>query len=198
MGIQVRRAKAVFLDRDGTLDEDVGYMHTQEQFSWVPGARDALCLFKKEGYLLIVLSNQSGVARGYFTEADVLAIHQYMQEQLRQSCGIEIDAFYYCPHHPEGTVDGYRQACACRKPGTGMFERAAAELSLDPERSFVIGDNVTDILPGVRLGCRTILVRTGYGQRLLDAGALEDVPVDHIADTLQDAADWILERLTRT
>ena len=132
------------------------------------------------------------MARGYFHEAAVRAVHARLREMLRAE-GVELDAIYYCPHHPEGQGE-YRRACPNRKPGTGMHEQAARELGLDLARCVVVGDKVTDLLPGIALGCRTVLVRTGYGRELLDAGELEGVPVDHIADDLLDAATWILDR----
>jgi D-glycero-D-manno-heptose 1,7-bisphosphate phosphatase len=113
---------------------------------------------------------------------------------MLQAGGAGVDAFYYCPHHPDGCGD-YRQTCSCRKPGTGMFERAARELGIDLARSTVVGDKATDLIPGLQLGCRTVLVRTGYGQSHLETGALEGIRVDHVADSLAHAANWILSDL---
>jgi D-glycero-D-manno-heptose 1,7-bisphosphate phosphatase len=119
-------------------------------------------------------------------------VHARLREMLRAE-GVELDAMYYCPHHPEGQ-GAYRRVCPNRKPGTGMYERAARELGLDLARCAAVGDKVTDLLPGIALGCRAVLVRTGYGQSLLDAGALEGVPIDHVADNLLAAAEWILNQ----
>ena len=141
---------------------------------------------------MVVITNQAGVARGYFGEEDVQAVHARLREMLRAE-GVELDAIYFCPHRPEGQGK-YRRACPSRKPGTGMYEQAARDLDLDLALCAVVGDKVTDLLPGIQLGCRTVLVRTGYGQELLAGGALEGVPVDHVADDLLGAAMWILSR----
>jgi D-glycero-D-manno-heptose 1,7-bisphosphate phosphatase len=153
---------------------------------------EGLRLLRAAGYRLVVITNQAGVARGYFREEDVHAVHVRLREMLR-SKGVELDAIYYCPHHPEGQGE-YRRVCPNRKPGTGMVEQAARDLDLDLAQSVVIGDKVTDLLPGTELGCRTVLVRTGYGQELLDAGELEGVPIDHVANDLLAAAEWLLSR----
>ena len=186
---------AVFLDRDGTINREVNYLSDPGQLELLPGAVEGLCGPRTAGFRLVVVTNQAGVARGYFDEGAVHRIHRRLQDLLRER-GAGVDAFYYCPHHVDGLGE-YRKACPNRKPGTGMFERAAAEWGLDFSKSFVVGDNVTDLLPGQRLGCRTILVRTGYGQSLLDKGALEGMTVDHIADNLHDAANWILSQVRR-
>ena len=181
---------AVLLDRDGTIVREVEYLARPEQLELLPGAVEGMRRLREAGYRLAIVTNQAGVARGYYTEADVRAVHARLREMLVAQ-GADVDAIYYCPHHPD--VPGpYRRDCPCRKPGTGMVERAARELGLDLARCAVVGDKVTDLLPGIRLGCRTVLVRTGYGQSLLDQGALEGVPVDYVADNLLDAANWIL------
>ena len=185
------RSPAILLDRDGTIVREVEYLARPEQLALLPGAAEGLRRLREEGYHLVIVTNQAGVARGYFTEEDVRRVHERLRQMLRER-DADVDAVYYCPHHPQGQ-GAYRQECPCRKPATGMHQRAARELNLDLARSVVIGDNVTDILPGTELGCRTVLVRTGYGQSLLDAGALDDVPVDHVAASLLQAADWILQ-----
>ncbi len=113
--------KAVFIDRDGSLNKDFGYVHTIEKFEWIGDAKDSLLYFKELGYLLVVISNQSGLARGYFSESDILRLHRSIQQDLTFSHQIEIDAFYYCPNHPEGVVEKYKKFCDCRKPASGMF-----------------------------------------------------------------------------
>jgi D-glycero-D-manno-heptose 1,7-bisphosphate phosphatase len=183
-------APAVFLDRDGTLNREVHYLGDPDQLELLPGAAEGLRRLRAAGFRLVVITNQAGVARGYFSEKDVQRVHARLQALLRAR-GAEVDAFYYCPHHPEGQ-GAYRRACPGRKPGTALYERAARELGLDLARSFVVGDKDTDLQPGIALGCRTILLRTGYGQALLDAGALDGMPIDHVADDLQAAATWIL------
>jgi D-glycero-D-manno-heptose 1,7-bisphosphate phosphatase len=130
------------------------------------------------------------VAHGYYGEEDVAAVHERLRAMLHAQ-GVALDAIYYCPHHPEGKGT-YRRQCDCRKPGTGLYQQAARELNLDLAHCVAIGDKVTDLLPGIELGCHAVLVRTGYGQSLLDSGALDDVPVDCVASDLSDAADWVL------
>jgi D-glycero-D-manno-heptose 1,7-bisphosphate phosphatase len=188
---------AVFLDRDGTINREVGYLARPEQLELLPGAAEAMRRLQQAGnqarasYSLVIVTNQAGVARGYYGEEEVHAVHERLREMLREQ-GVAVDGIYYCPHHPEAGKGSYRVACACRKPGTGLFERAARELNLDLTHSAVVGDKVTDVLPGIALGCRTVFLRTGHGQSQIDAGMLEGVPVDHVADDLLEAARWIL------
>lgn len=184
------RRRAVFLDRDGTIIRQVTYLFRPEQVELLPGAAEGLRALREHGYLLVVVTNQSGVARGIFAEADIVRVHDRLQTLLCEQ-GAGIDAYYYCPHYPEGQGI-YRRACDCRKPGTGLLERATRDLGLDPAQSYVVGDRETDVLAGARMGCRTVLVRTGYGQQMLDGGDLDDLVPDHVAEDLGDAAAWIV------
>ena len=136
--------KAVFFDRDGTLNIDTHYLYRVEDFQWVPGAKDAIRYCNEHGYLVIVITNQSGVARGYYTEADIQRLHDWMNVDLAKG-NAHIDAFYYCPHHPEGIVAEYTCTCACRKPGTLLIDRACADFSIDRTRSLMIGDKPIDL-----------------------------------------------------
>lgn len=151
---------AVFFDRDGTLNVDTGYLHETSEFRWMPEAPEAIKYVNDRGYLAIVITNQSGVARGLFPESDVLALHEYMNEQLA-GLGAHIDAFYYCPHHPEGAVPEYRQECDCRKPRSGLIERACRDFAIDPGRSLMIGDSPRDVECGERAGVRGVLYKGG-------------------------------------
>src|SRR5690606_15961274 len=139
--------RAVFLDRDGVLNVEVNYLYRVEDFAWIPGAPEAVRRLNEAGFVTLVVTNQAGVARGYFTEADVECLHRHMQAELARA-GAHIDAFYYSPYHPEGTVEAYRRASDCRKPGTALFERALREWRVDPARSFVVGDKNSDVEPG--------------------------------------------------
>ena len=181
---------AIFLDRDGTINREKRYLGDPEELELIPGAAEGMRRLRAAGYRLVVVTNQAGVARGYYDEAAVAAVHERLREMLL-GAAVELDAIFYCPHHPEG-LGAYRRACPNRKPGTGMYEQAARELGLDLRQCWVIGDKVTDLLPGIALGCGTVFVRTGHGQALLDEGALEGVPIDHVADDLLAAAKWIL------
>ena len=155
---------AVFLDRDGTLNEEVGHLHRIEDFCWIPGAREAVRSINRSGLLAIVVTNQAGIARGYYDEDSVHRLHAYMQATL-QEVDAHLDALYYCPFHPEAVRSIYRRHSAYRKPGTGMFEQALQEWPVDPAASFVIGDRNSDLEPGRRLGMTTVLVTTGYGEQ---------------------------------
>ena len=157
--------KVVFLDRDGTLNEEVNYLHKTGDMKLLPGVPQALKKLKDAGYKLIVVTNQAGVARGYYTEEDVKILHQYMN-QLLEKDGAQIDAFYYCPHHPVHGIGAYKKVCNCRKPGTGMFEMAEKDFPVDKTASYMIGDKLLDTEAGHRFGVTSILVGTGYGAEL--------------------------------
>ena len=146
------RRRAVFLDRDGTLIEDVGYLRSPEQLLWVPGAGPALRAFQRAGYAIVVLTNQSGVARGYYSEDSVRLVNERIRDQALERWGVEIDRFYFCPHHPDGSIGPYAIDCTCRKPAVGMFEDAIADLYIDPGRSIAVGDNVRDLVPARQVG----------------------------------------------
>ena len=144
-----------FLDRDGVLNVDHGYVHRPERLEWVAGAPEAVRLLNEAGIPVIVITNQSGVARGYFGETDVQQFHAHVHEQLRAR-GAHVDAFYYCPHHPQGTVAEFAIACDCRKPKPGMLERAARDFAIDRKRSFLIGDKDDDVAAAAAFGVRGI------------------------------------------
>ena len=147
--------KAIFFDRDGTLNVDVHYLHTPEQFVWVEGAVEAIRWANAHGYRVIVVTNQSGVARGYYDEAAVHRLHDWMNTELAQ-CGAHIDAFYYCPHHPEGAVSTYAKKCDCRKPAPGMILRAIREQDIDPAASWMFGDAASDVAAAARAGVQGV------------------------------------------
>lgn len=149
------RRPAAFLDRDGVLNVDHGYVHRPEQLEWVAGAPESVRVLNEAGYYVLVITNQSGVARGFFDEAAVKAFHAHMQNALAEK-GAYIDAYYYCPHHPEGTVKAFAMACTCRKPRTGMLERAAREWPIDINRSFFIGDKDHDMAAAAAFNVRGI------------------------------------------
>lgn len=152
--------KAVFIDKDGTLIHDIPYNVDPELIRLQEGAGDGLKLLKDKGYLLIVVSNQSGVARGYFPEEALVAVKERIQQELRSE-GVQLDGFYTCPHHPCGIVDKYTIRCSCRKPEPGLLLRAAADFNVDLSKSWMIGDILHDVEAGNRAGCRTILIDNG-------------------------------------
>jgi len=182
----------VFLDRDGTLIDEVGYLRRPADIRILPGAVEALRRMSAKGYLLAVVSNQAGLARGKFTRAEMQAVHRTFLAAFRQE-GVAFDAVEYCPHHPEGSVEEYRKACACRKPGTGMAESILRRLSV-PESCprWMVGDKMTDILFGIRLGARTVLVETGFGAAERREGERLGLFPDAFFPGIREAARWIL------
>jgi D-glycero-D-manno-heptose 1,7-bisphosphate phosphatase len=180
--------KAVFLDRDGTINEEVQYLSSVADFRFIAGVPEALCRLKEAGFLLVVVTNQSGIGRGYYDEADLASIHAHMHAELAVY-GASIDACYFCPHHPEHALGDYRRDCACRKPLPGMLEQAADDLDIDLAASFMIGDKLADVEAGINAGCTAMLVHTGYG-----SGVASKLPpgVASYPD-LAAAADAVLE-----
>lgn len=140
----MERRPAVFFDRDGVLNVDKGYVYRWEDFVWIPGAIETIRYFNEQGYLTFVVTNQSGIARGYYTEDDLHHLHARMNLEL-QSHGAHIDAFYFCPHHPDALLEKYRGECDCRKPQAGMIRKALREWPVDTEASFLVGDKISDI-----------------------------------------------------
>jgi histidinol-phosphate phosphatase family protein len=189
-----RSTRAVFLDRDGTLIEDVGYLERVDRVVLYPWSIDAIRLLNRAGLRVVVTTNQAGVARGYFTEALVEDVHRHIDSRIAQG-GARIEAYYYCPHHPEGRVEAYRRTCDCRKPGRGLIDRAARDLGIDPAQSFVIGDRWLDIELARTVGARGVLVRTGYGVTE-EWRSVPGLSADVITDNLNDAVGWILRSLT--
>lgn len=153
--------RAVFLDRDGTINIEKDYLYRIADLEFVPGAAEAVRMLNDSGYFVVVVTNQSGVARGYYTEEDVEILHRHIGRELEKS-GARIDAWLYCPHHPDGR-GSYALPCKCRKPLPGMLKEAARRFNIDLDASIMIGDKLADISAGQAAGCRTILVRTGYG-----------------------------------
>jgi D-glycero-D-manno-heptose 1,7-bisphosphate phosphatase len=181
--------RAVFLDRDGVITpEPPHYAHELKQLAFIPKSADAVRLLNENGFLVIIVSNQAGIARGYYQEEDAALFNQAMREKLAEE-GAHIDAIYYCPHHPEATVGRYRVDCDCRKPKPGMLIRAERELNIDLKQSFLVGDKLSDIEAGKRAGCKTIMVKTGHGNDELKSS---DVDCNYIAYNLYNAVEHIL------
>jgi D-glycero-D-manno-heptose 1,7-bisphosphate phosphatase len=188
-------APAVFIDRDGTLIEEAGYLNELSRLVFFPFSVDAVRQFNRGGFKVVVITNQAGIARGIVSEAFVAAAHAHISERM-EAGGATIDAYYHCPHHPAGIVAGLSRPCECRKPRPGLLLQAAADLDLDLERSFVIGDRWHDLEAGHAAGTRALLVRTGYGAR--DEGAPKTgVQADAVVDNLAAAAAWILSEASR-
>lgn len=156
--------KLAFLDRDGVLDVDKGYLHQITDLVWIPGSREAVALLNQAGYTVLVATNQSGIARGYYTVADMEKLHAFMEQQI-EKVGGQIRKFYFCPHYENGTVKRYAVPCSCRKPKPGMLLQGLREFSGDPELSFMIGDSEKDVTAAGAAGMQ------GY---LFPGGNLED------------------------
>jgi D-glycero-D-manno-heptose 1,7-bisphosphate phosphatase len=187
---------AIFFDRDGTLNEEVGYAGRAEDFHIYPVAAAAVHRVNQAGWAAILVTNQAGVARGLFPETAVLDLHALLRAHLA-SAGAGLDGVYYCPHHPEGALAEYARVCDCRKPRPGMLLRAAADLDLDLGASWVIGDRRMDIAMAHAVGARAALVKTGYGARELGDGEAFPAPPDAIADDVLAAVAYILHRGAR-
>lgn len=188
--------RGVFLDRDGVIIRDIDLLTQPNQVELYATAPQAILQLREAGFAIVVVSNQTVVARGLASEQDVELTHAWIQQLLRTSGGGEIDRFYFCPHHPNATLPEYRVACNCRKPRSGMLLRAAQELDLDLGASYMVGDRISDIIAGQRAGCRTILVQTGMhtAKPIESVDALEmTVDPDYVCTDLAAAAEIILE-----
>lgn len=184
--------RAIFLDRDGTIVEEIDHRSPTDDLALLPGAAQALHSLKEKGFLLVIVTNQGGVGRGEFTEEDVRRMHRGLAEDLSQ-IGLKMDGIYYCPHHPDATLKRYRVECPCRKPKAGLLERASDDLSINLVESFMVGDKLSDVEAGRRVGCRTILVLTGHGRAAAEqirAGGWPDV----VVPTLTGGARWVLSK----
>jgi len=181
--------EAIFLDRDGTINEEVGYLNNLTKLSLLPQAATAIRKINASGMLSVVVTNQSGVARGYFTESFVTIVHRQILEML-VPYHARLDALYYCPHHPEGQGI-YRQECNCRKPEPGMILKAEADLGIDLGRSYLVGDTQKDMFAALNAGVKPVLVRTGYGRQV--EAEYADIAPFYIADDILAAVDWIMQ-----
>jgi len=186
---------AVFLDRDGTINEQMGYINHISRFHLLPGVVDAIKRLNDANIPVIVVSNQSGLARGYFPEELLTAVHEKMHAQLAEK-GARVDGVYYCPHHPEAKEKRFREACNCRKPKPGLILTAAKEMGIDPEKSIVVGDRWSDIKTATACGARSVLVRTGYGRGDEQyIGPFQEIQPHKKCDDLQGAVNWILTQI---
>jgi D-glycero-D-manno-heptose 1,7-bisphosphate phosphatase len=184
----------VFFDRDGTLNEDVGYLDRLERLVLFPDCIDSVRLLKRAGFLVAVVTNQAGIAQGLYGEDTVREIHRHMAERF-EAGRAKIDGFYYCPHMVDAPVAAYRRACDCRKPLPGLVRQAERELDIDVARSFVVGDRWRDIEMGIAVGARTVLVRTGYG-RTEEANPPAGMTPHAIVDNVAQSVVWILRQWT--
>jgi D-glycero-D-manno-heptose 1,7-bisphosphate phosphatase len=186
--------RAIIMDRDGTVCEEVGYVNHLSRVRLLTHSAEAIRRANEAGFQTVVVTNQAGVARGYFDERLVDEVHDRVREMLAER-GARVDGLYYCPHHPDVGAPPYRKACDCRKPRPGMLLRARDEMGIDLARSYMIGDSVRDIEAGHRAGATTVLVLTGYGRGELEYQSRGwTVKPAHVADDLLEAVLWILAR----
>jgi D-glycero-D-manno-heptose 1,7-bisphosphate phosphatase len=190
---RIDNISAIFIDRDGTMNVDVGYLSSPDQLEIYPWSAEAVRLINRAGPRVVVVTNQSGVARGFCTEPMLDLIHERLTRDLERD-GAHLDAIYYCPHHPEIGDRGYRVACDCRKPRPGLLRRAAEEHGIDLSRSYVIGDKSSDITLARNAGARSALVLTGYGRDTLEHPERWPCEPDLVADNLLEAVRCILDR----
>ncbi|MDI7261750.1 MAG: D-glycero-beta-D-manno-heptose 1,7-bisphosphate 7-phosphatase [Thermodesulfobacteriota bacterium] len=191
------RHRAVFLDRDGTINEEMGYVNHLDRFRLLPRVGEAIRLLNERHIKVVVITNQSGVARGYFPESLIHQVHQKMRNLLEKE-GAHLDGIYYCPHHPDAGEPPYRQRCRCRKPETGLIEKAVEELDIDCSKSYMIGDRGADVEFGHRVGAKTVLLLTGYGKGEWEFNREQwKAKPDDVAQDLFEAVQWILNRESR-
>lgn len=183
---------AAFIDRDGTLTEEVGYVNHPSRLKLLPRSAEAVRRLNDAGIAAVVATNQAGIARGYFSEDVMNAANQALVEQLKQA-GVHLDGIYVCPHHPSEGTPPFRADCDCRKPNPGLLLRAATDLDLDLAASVVVGDKASDLAMARAVGARSILVLTGYGLGEWEyRRAHFPVTPDHVATDLLDAVEWII------
>jgi D-glycero-D-manno-heptose 1,7-bisphosphate phosphatase len=185
----------VFLDRDGTLIEERGYLDRLDLLSLFPYTIDALRLLNRAGYATVVITNQAAIGRGVIDEPFLHTVHAAIDTRLAAGHA-RIDRYYYCPHHPDADIAEFRRVCACRKPAPGMIEQACREMDLDPARSVMVGDRWLDVRCGQQAGARSVLVRTGHGAHE-EERPHGNVRADAILNNLMEAVGWILRTSSR-
>ena len=180
---------AIFLDRDGTINLDHGYVHLSDDFQFIEGVIDAMVELKKMGYLLVLITNQSGIARGLFTEDQFMHLTEWMDWSLADR-DVDLDGIYFCPHHPQAMIEEYRQDCECRKPKAGMFVDAQAQLDIDMSASYMIGDKMEDMLAASAAGVgHKVLVRTGK-----DVTPESESAADVVLNSLADLPKYLAKK----
>lgn len=184
--------KAIFLDRDGTINIEKEYLYKIAEFEYLPGAVKALDLFQKAGYLIIIITNQSGIARGYYTEEDYRILTSWMLEDLKKK-GVEVSRVYYCPHHPSAKVEKYRMDCGCRKPKLGLYEQAVKDFELDLSACCAIGDKIRDCAVCNGSGCQGYLIGANEKPEIIEAVKDEMFKNIRYAKDLLSAAKMIID-----
>lgn len=183
----------VFIDRDGTINEQLGYINHESRFVIFPFVAEAVKLLNDNGFLAIVVTNQSGIGRGYYPEDLVLELHGRLRDKIAE-IGARFDNIYYCPHHPHAELEAFREDCNCRKPRTGLIDLALKDFDIDMTRSYVVGDRYVDIDFAKRANLPGVLVKTGYGMGEIEYKSEGNPVPEYMAEDLLDAVKWILER----
>ena len=190
-----RKKPAAFIDRDGTINEQMGYINHLSRFKIIPGVPEAIRLLNDLGFLVIVLTNQSGIARGYYPIDLVRQIHDLLRKTLKKEANATIDAILFCPHHPQGSVPEYTMECECRKPKTGLIKQACMDFEIDLTQSFVIGDMASDMELANQAGVKGIMVETGYGLGEIDfILPKKQLEITFIAENLLHAVRFLEKR----
>jgi D-glycero-D-manno-heptose 1,7-bisphosphate phosphatase len=189
----MKKNRAIFLDRDGTINRDVGYPNSYSMIEIYPYSFEAVRKINDSGFLAVIVTNQSGIGRGFIEEKNLHDIHRRLRSDLSKKKA-SIDGIYYCPHFEHSERPEYRKDCDCRKPKTGMAQQAVRDLNIDTTQSYMIGDKAEDILFGLNIHATPILLLTGYGQKSLSRLKEKGVEPAFVAETLKEAIDWILER----
>jgi D-glycero-D-manno-heptose 1,7-bisphosphate phosphatase len=184
---------AVFIDRDGTVNEQLGYINHESRFVIFPCVAEAVKLLNDNGFLAILVTNQSGIGRGYYPEDLVLELHDRLRDHLAE-IGARLDGIYYCPHHPHAELEAFREECRCRKPRTGLIDQALKDFDIDMPRSYVVGDRFVDIDFAGRAGLKGVLVKTGYGRGEIEYKSEDNPRPEYMAEDLLEAVKWILEQ----
>ena len=191
IGVLMEENKFILFDRDGVINVEKSYLYKIEDFEYETGVIEGLKKLKKLGYRFLIITNQAGIAKGYYTEEDYLKLEKFIMDDL-ENRGIKIEKTYYCPHHPEGKGI-YHKECECRKPNIGNFLKAINEFFIDVEKSFMVGDRITDLIPAEKLGFKTVMVKTGYGMenisKLTDYG-LKSLVVENV----NEFADLLIKK----
>lgn len=196
--VVVMRKPVVFLDRDGTLNVEKGYIHNVDDLHLIEGAAESVRRLNHAGVVTILVTNQTGAARGFYPEEHIVALNNRLLELLRKE-GAHLDKVYYCPHSPEGSVEALICVCNCRKPAPGMVEQAFNEWpELDRNLAFVVGDKASDVELAQNCGVKGILVLTGYGEKVMKGEYQWKVEPDFEAPSINEAVDWILEMVKKT
>ena len=190
------KKRAVFLDRDGTINMDVGYPNSYDMVEIFRYSFTAVRKINEAGFLSVIVTNQSGIGRGFIEEKNLHDIHRKLQLDFAKHKA-SFDGIYYCPHYEHSEINKYRESCICRKPNTGMAQKAARDLNIDTAKSYMIGDKTEDILFGINIKATSILLLTGFGQKTLPKLKEKGIDPAHVAETLKEAVDWILKREQR-